>query len=82
MLPGHEVFFSAPVRRRHAAAAFSRLLAESPVVIHTIGFCIGEKHSLNQPGRIDYRAADDPVALARGLSAVLAESPDFTVTDF
>lgn len=58
------------------------VLTQSPVVIHTIGFCIGERHSLNQPGRIAYRAADDPAALERGLAAVLAESPDFTITDF
>lgn len=60
----------------------NRILAESPVVVHTIGFCIGERHSLNQPGRIDYRAADDLESLKQGLAAVLAESPDFTVTAF
>jgi hypothetical protein len=59
-----------------------QVLGASPVIIHTIGFCIGPEHSLNQPGRIDYRAADDPAALAQGLTAVLAESPDFTVSDF
>lgn len=63
-------------------SAVRQVLEASPVVIHTIGFCIGTDHSLNQPGRIDYRAADDPDALAQSLTAVLAESPDFTVTDF
>lgn len=58
------------------------VLTRSPVVIHTIGFCIGERHSLNQAGFIDYRAADDPAALAASLTAVLAESPVFDVTDF
>ena len=58
------------------------ILRDSPVVVHTIGFCIGENHSLNQPGRIDYRAADDIPALREGLQAVLAESEDFTVTSF
>jgi Ca-activated chloride channel family protein len=62
--------------------AVNRILSESPVVIHTIGFCIGKRHSLNQPGRIDYRAADDLDSLKQGLAAVLAESPDFIVTDF
>jgi uncharacterized protein YegL len=62
--------------------AVNNILANTPIVLHTIGFCIGDRHSLNQPGRIDYRAADDPAALARGLTSVLAESPDFTVTDF
>ena len=42
----------------------NRLIAESPVVLHTIGFCIGDKHSLNQPGRTIYHAADSPRQLA------------------
>ena len=62
--------------------AVNSILANTPIVLHTIGFCIGDRHSLNQPGRIDYRAADDPAALAQGLTSVLAESPDFTVSDF
>jgi hypothetical protein len=60
----------------------NRLLAESPVVLHTIGFCIGDKHSLNQPGRTLYRAADNPRQLEQGLQAVLAESPTFNVARF
>ena len=58
------------------------LLAHSPVVLHTIGFCIGNNHSLNQPGRVVYRAADNPAALAAGLADVLAESPRFDVRSF
>jgi Ca-activated chloride channel homolog len=59
-----------------------RMLAESPVLVSTIGFCIGEDHSLNQPGRTDYRAADNPEALRKGLEAVLAEAPAFDVSKF
>ena len=59
-----------------------KLLAESPIVLHTIGFCIGENHSLNQPGRVVYRSADNPAELARGLADVLAESPSFAATTF
>jgi Ca-activated chloride channel homolog len=59
-----------------------RMLAESPVLVSTIGFCIGENHSLNQPGRTDYRAADNPEALRKGLEAVLAEAPAFDVSKF
>jgi uncharacterized protein YegL len=62
--------------------AVNRLLAESPVVVHTIGFCIGTKHSLNQPGRTLYRPADDPGELRRELAAVLAEAPSFAVLEF
>jgi hypothetical protein len=58
------------------------LLAESPVVLHTIGFCIGENHSLNQPGRTLYRAADNPAQLRAGLAEVLAEAPAFQVVQF
>jgi len=60
----------------------NKLLSESPVVLHTIGFCIGERHALNQPGRSYYRAADDPEALRRGLDAVLAEAPSFSLDRF
>ncbi|MGH8676139.1 MAG: vWA domain-containing protein [Burkholderiales bacterium] len=58
------------------------ILDRSPVVLHTIGFCIGPKHSLNQPGRTIYRAADDPNQLRQHLSDVLAEAPTFAVTGF
>lgn len=58
------------------------LLDQSPVVLHTIGFCIGSDHVLNQPGRVFYVAADSPDQLAAGLSSVLAEAPQFDVADF
>jgi hypothetical protein len=58
------------------------LLKESPVVLHTIGFCIGTDHSLNQPGRTIYKAADNPQQLRQGLSDVLGEAPQFSVTTF
>jgi Ca-activated chloride channel family protein len=59
-----------------------RLIAESPVVVHTIGFCIGDKHSLNQPGRTIYHAADSPQQLQQGLAEVLAEAPSFHAARF
>lgn len=52
------------------------------MVLHTIGFCIGEKHSLNQPGRTLYRAADNPEQLRAGLADVLAEAPSFADQKF
>jgi Ca-activated chloride channel homolog len=54
------------------------ILARSPVVIHTIGFGIGEGHSLNQKGRVFYKAANDAKALERGLEGVLAEADSFS----
>ncbi|MBN2443073.1 MAG: VWA domain-containing protein [Spirochaetales bacterium] len=60
----------------------NEILRESPVVIHTIGFQIGEQHSLNQPGRILYKSANNLEELSAGLGDVLAEMEDFSVTEF
>jgi len=56
----------------------TQILRESPVVLHTIGFCIDDQHPLNQPGRSYYTSANSPDELRRGLQAILAEAPDFT----
>ncbi|MFA6536063.1 MAG: vWA domain-containing protein [Candidatus Paceibacterota bacterium] len=53
------------------------ILRDSPVVIHTIGFHIGSRHSLNQPGRTVYKEANNPADLEKGLAEVLAESDKF-----
>lgn len=58
------------------------VLGRSPVAIHTIGFCIGTNHSLNQPGRTLYKAAQNPEELKSGLGEVLAESEKFDVSGF
>ncbi len=63
-------------------AVVQRILTQTPIVIHTIGFCIGENHSLNQRGQIVYKAANNPKELSEGLQGVLAESPVFDVTAF
>jgi Mg-chelatase subunit ChlD len=60
----------------------NKILKRSPVIIHTIGFCIGEDHSLNQHGRILYKAANNPGDLRKGLQNVLAESPTFDIAVF
>jgi Ca-activated chloride channel family protein len=57
-----------------------RILRESPVVIHTIGFDIGMGHTLNQPGKTSYRTAQNFRELSEGLGEVLAESEKFTAT--
>ncbi|MCI5144631.1 MAG: VWA domain-containing protein [Candidatus Electrothrix sp. AR3] len=62
--------------------AVNTVLQGSPIMISTIGFCIATTHSLNQPGRTMYKAADNPVALRQGLQEVLAESESFDVIDF
>jgi len=63
-------------------SSVERLLKNSPIVLHTIGFCIADDHSLNMPGYTVYKSADNPQALAKGLESVLAESPDFNVDEF
>ena len=59
-----------------------RIHTESPIVINTVGFCIGNKHSLNQAGLVNYKAANDSKSLLEGLEAVLAESPNFDTDSF
>ncbi|BBO85307.1 hypothetical protein DSCO28_58730 [Desulfosarcina ovata subsp. sediminis] len=54
-----------------------KILSTSPITIYSIGFCIGEQHALNQPGRTIYKSADNPAQLQQGLQAVLAESESF-----
>ena len=58
------------------------ILRETPIIIYSIGFCIGENHSLNQPGRTVYKAAENPEQLREGLKEVLAESERFDITQF
>ena len=58
------------------------ILRDSPIIIHTIGFQIGTGHSLNQPGKIYYKTADNIEELSKGLDSVLAELQDFSVKEF
>jgi len=62
--------------------AVTQMLAEAPVALHTIGFCIEENHSLNLAGLTVYRSANDPESLKQGLVEVLAESPEFDLSSF
>jgi Ca-activated chloride channel family protein len=59
-----------------------RILTESPVVLHTVGFCIDADHVLNQPNRMYYASATSPQQLEKSLQAVLAEAPAFNATNF
>jgi Ca-activated chloride channel homolog len=60
----------------------SKILQESPVTIHTIGFCIGSGHSLNLPGITSYYTANNPEELLVGLQNVLAESTEYAANNF
>jgi hypothetical protein len=68
--------------RQHPDAILRKILKESPVNVHTIGFCIGTSHVLNQPDYLSYRPADNVEALTEGLRDVLAEAPAFSVSSF
>jgi hypothetical protein len=67
---------------QNPVAVVDEMLKRSPVVLHTIGFCISGEHSLNQPGRTLYRAADNPAQLRERLGEVLAEAPAFDAARF
>jgi hypothetical protein len=58
------------------------ILTQSPVVLHTIGFCIDANHVLNQPNRTYYTSATNPEQLQKSLQAVLAEAPSFDAAKF
>jgi Ca-activated chloride channel homolog len=58
------------------------ILEQSPVVLHTVGFCIDSDHVLNQPKKTFYASATDPDELEKSLQAVLAEAPVFDATKF
>jgi uncharacterized protein with von Willebrand factor type A (vWA) domain len=58
------------------------MFTQTPVILHTIGFCIGAEHSLNQVGKSVYQSADSPEQLREGLNEVLAESETFTASAF
>jgi len=60
----------------------NEIIQLSPIVIHTVGFCIGVNHPLNQPGLTIYKSANDPQSLQEGLDSALAESPEFNVNSF
>jgi hypothetical protein len=60
----------------------NRIIDHTAIVIHTIGYCIGSGHSLNQPGRTLYSTADSAASLSRELQAVLAEAEAFDVSQF
>jgi hypothetical protein len=50
---------------------------KTPIIVHTIGFCLGEGHSLNQPGKTYYVDAKNSEEIKKGLRDVLAESEKF-----
>jgi hypothetical protein len=57
------------------------IIKNTPIKIHTIGFCIRSGHSLNQPDKIYYKTATNPAELKEGLESVLAESEKFVDLD-
>ncbi|MCK4493999.1 MAG: VWA domain-containing protein, partial [Methylococcales bacterium] len=58
------------------------ILTQSPVMVHSIGFCLDDNHVLNQAGLTTYTAANNAEELNQGLQAVLSESPTFNSDQF
>ena len=58
------------------------ILDKTPIKLQTIGFCIGEDRSLNQPGRTSYQTAQNAEELVKELSNVLAEADHFNQSTF
>lgn len=59
-----------------------KMLRSTPVLLHTIGFCINQRHALNKPGYTLYKSANNPASLRESLNTVLAEAPSFDVDAF
>lgn len=59
------------------------IVGKSPVQVHTVGFCTGERHRLNMPGYATYATADNAEQINQALLAVLAsESETFVDSQF
>jgi Ca-activated chloride channel homolog len=50
--------------------------AKTPIIIYTIGFCLGKGHVLNQDGTI-YVEANSPAELSKALADIAVESEDY-----
>lgn len=66
----------------YLSKVIDHVAAKSPVEIHTIGFCLGDKHTLNQQGKTFYASAQSKADLLSGLKGVLAEAENVTPDDF
>ena len=53
-----------------------KISESSPVNLYTIGFCIGDGHSLNNKEYVNYYKANDATSIVAGLKEVLAESDE------
>lgn len=63
------------------ASLVKAISKDSPIQIHSIGFCLKPGHPLNQPF-LNYYQADDEASLTRSLQGVLAESKSFNNMNF
>lgn len=52
------------------------MIENTPIQVYTIGFHIGQRHSLNMPGQTTYVEANNRSELTEGLRGALAESLD------
>ncbi len=59
-----------------------KLVATTPISVHTIGFCVDGRHSLDIKGVTQYASASNPQTLEQGLKAILAESESYVDAQF
>ena len=71
-----------PSTGQNPVSAVQGITSGTAINVHTIGFCLGNSHPLNQQGITSYYSADDEQSLKQGLSSVLAEAPSFDVSEF
>lgn len=67
--------------REDPKSLVNAIAKDSPIQIHTIGFCLKPGHALNQ-SFLNYYQVDNKASLVRSLQSVLAESDSFSNTDF
>jgi predicted small lipoprotein YifL len=60
------------------APLVKQIVTQSPIQVHTVGFCTGESHNLNLPGYTTYVSASNAAELNKALLAVaVVESETF-----
>ena len=68
--------------RKYLGEIVGYIFKNTPIRLHTIGFCIDDRHTLNQPDYAYYVSAMNTKELAKSLQGVLAESETFDITGF
>ncbi|MBI4068539.1 VWA domain-containing protein [Candidatus Kaiserbacteria bacterium] len=57
-------------------------VSTTAIMVHAIGFCVDESHSLNIQGYTRFSSASDEKELTKGLNSILSESETFQDSQF